>query len=158
MTPSKTATLLKPAPGIHNATSCLPSPFVSSETVSCTPVLSRAGVLFVIPPLGPHGLTPGVLAPSQGYAVPVHQRLLTSSEPLMNTPRFPGHSGYTKSQCCAGAPRLPTSGSELSLLILVRMPSSSTTENSPVAYTQFLHWRPSLHLHATGSAFSTIPP
>ena len=95
---------------------------------------------------------------SQGYAVPVHQRLLTSSEPLMNAPRFPGHSGYTKSHCCAGAPRLSTSGSALSLLILVSMPPSSTTENSPVAYTQFLHWRRSLHLHATGSAFSTIPP
>jgi hypothetical protein len=35
---------------------------------------------------------------------------------------------------------------------------SSTTENSPVAYTQFLHWRHSLHLHATDSAFSCIPP
>jgi hypothetical protein len=76
----------------------------------------------------------------------------------MNTPRFPGRAGYTKSQCCAGAPRLPTSGSELSLLILVSMLPSSTTENSPVAYTQFLHWRHSLHLHATDSAFSTTPP
>ena len=76
----------------------------------------------------------------------------------MNTPRFPGHAGYTKSRCCAGAPRLPTSGSQLSLLILVSMLPSSTTENSPVAYTQFLHWRRSLHLHATDSAFSCIPP
>jgi hypothetical protein len=59
----------------------------------------------------------------------------------MNTLRFPGRAGYTKSRCCAGAPRLPTSGSELSLLILVSMLPSSTTENSPVAYTQFLTWR-----------------
>ena len=44
----------------------------------------------------------------------------------MNTPRFPGRAGYTKSRCCAGAPRLPTSGSELSLLILVSMLPSST--------------------------------
>ena len=64
----------------------------------------------------------------------------------MDTPRFPGRAGYMKSRCCAGAPRLPTSGSELSLLILVSMLPSSTTENSPVAYTQFLHWRHSLHL------------
>jgi hypothetical protein len=76
----------------------------------------------------------------------------------MNTPRFPGRAGYTKSQCCAGAPRLPTSGSELSLLILVSMLPSSTTENSPVAHTQFLHWRHSLHPHATDSAFSCTPP
>jgi hypothetical protein len=106
----------------------------------------------VIPSLGPHRLTPEVLAP--GYIVPVHQHLLTSSEPLMNTPRFPGRAGYTRSRCCAGAPRLPTSGSELSLLILVSMLPSSTTENSPVAYAQFLHWRYRLHLHATDSAFS----
>jgi hypothetical protein len=57
-----------------------------------------------------------------------------------------------------GVPRLPTSGSELSLLILVSMLPSATTENSPVAYTQFLHWRHSLYLHATDSAFSCIPP
>jgi len=59
----------------------------------------------------------------------------------MNTLRFPGRAGYTKSRCRAGAPRLPTSGSELSLLILVSMLPSSTAENSPVAYTQFLTWR-----------------
>jgi hypothetical protein len=112
----------------------------------------------VIPSLGPHGPYPRGPRSGQGYIVPVHQHLLTSSEPLMDTPRFPGRAGYTKSRCCAGAPRLPTSGSELSLLILVSMLPSSTTENSPVAYTQFLHWRHSLHLHATDSAFSTTPP
>jgi len=55
--------LFKPAPGMRNATDRLPSPFVSSETETWTPVLSRAGILFVIPSLGPHGLTPEVLAP-----------------------------------------------------------------------------------------------
>jgi hypothetical protein len=54
--------------------------------------------------------------------------------------------------------RLPTSGSELSLLILVSMQPSMTTENPPVAYTQFLHRRHSLHLRKKDSAFSSIPP
>ena len=90
---------------------------------------------------GPRGPRSG-----QGYIVPVHQHLLTSSEPLTSTPRFPSLTGYTESLCCAGAPRLLTSGSELSLLILVSMQPSMTTENPPVAYTQFLHWRHSLHL------------
>ena|ERR1700733_3644254 len=62
---------------------------------------------------------------------------------------FPAFAGYTGSLCCAGAPRLPTSGSELSLLILVSMQPSMTTENPPVAYTQFLHRRHSLHLQKT---------
>ena len=150
----RSVALFKPTPGIRNATDCLPSPFVSSETESWTPVLSRAGSPLrdtVIRASRPYPRGP---RSGQGYVVPVHQHLLTSSEPLMNTPRFPGRSGYTKSQCCAGAPRLPTSGSELSLPILVSMLPSSTPENSSVAYTQFLHWRHSLHLHATGSAFS----
>src|ERR1039458_5289524 len=82
----------------------------------------------------------------QGYSVPVHQHLLTSSEPLTSTPRFPSFAGYTESLCCAGAPRLPTSGSELSLFILVSMQPYMPTENPPVAYTQFLHRRHSLHL------------
>ena len=49
-----------------------------------------------------------------------------------------------------------TSGSELSLLILVSMQPSMTTENPPVAYTQFLHQQHSLHLRKTDSAFSSI--
>ena len=53
--------------------------------------------------------------------------------------------------------RLPPSGSELSLLILVSMQPSMTTEK-PVAYTQFLHRRHSLHLRKKDSAFSSIPP
>ena len=73
----------------------------------------------------------------RGYIVPVHRHLLTSSDPLACTLPISRHSLVnTESRCCAGAPRLPTSGSELSLLILVSMQSSMTTENSPVAYTQ----------------------
>ena len=143
---------------MHSATSCLPFTIRTSRDCvlysrsepgrsSLHGTVIRASRPY---PRGPRS--------SQGYAVPVHPRLLTSSEPLMDTPRFPGHSGYTESQCCAGAPRPPTSGSELSLLILVGMLSSSTTENSPVACAQFLHWRHGLHLHETDSAFSTPPP
>ena len=151
-------TQFKPAPGIRNAT----KPFAFTlRIVRVLDLYSRSEpgrntlrdtVMRASRPY-PRGPRSG-----QGYSVPVHQHLLTSSESLMNTPRFPGRAGYTKSLCCAGAPRLPTSGSELSLLILVSMLPSSTTENSPVAYTQFLHWRHSLHLHATDSAFSTPPP
>ena len=94
----------------------------------------------------------------QGYSVPVHQHLLTSSDPLTSTPRFPSYAGYTRSLCCAGAPRPPASGSELSLLILVSMQPSMTTENPPVAHTQFLHRRHGLHPQKKDSAFSSIPP
>jgi hypothetical protein len=149
--------LFKPAPGMRNPANGLPSSFVSSKTGTCDSVLCRTGRLFLIPSLGLTAL-PQRSSLRSGLCCPVHQHLLTSSEPLMNTPRFPGRAGYTKSRCCAGAPRLPTSGSELSPLILVSMLPSSTTENSPVAHTQFLHWRRSLHLHATDSAFSTPPP
>ena len=38
--------LLKPAPGIHNATDSSLSLFVSFKTETCTPVLSRAGTPF----------------------------------------------------------------------------------------------------------------
>jgi hypothetical protein len=61
--PSCLLNLLKPAPGMRNPTDSLLPSFVLSETVTCDPVLSRAGLLFVIPSLGPHGLTPEVLAP-----------------------------------------------------------------------------------------------
>ena len=57
------ADLLKPAPGVRNPTDSLLPSFVSSEIETRDPVLSRAGFLFVIPSLGPHGLTPEVLAP-----------------------------------------------------------------------------------------------
>jgi hypothetical protein len=149
--------LLKPAPGVRNATYSLLPSFVSSKTGTCDPVLSRQvfssdTVIRASRPY-PRGPRSG-----QGCIVPVHQHLLTSSDPLACTPRFPGFRRLYGEPCCAGAPRLPTSGSELSLLILVSMQPSMTTENPPVAYTQFLHRRHSLHLRTTDSAFSSIPP
>ena len=109
-----------------------------------------------IPSLGPHGLTPEVLAPVRvvvSLSINTYSPHPSHSCALSD---FPAFAGYTESLCCAGAPRLPTSGSELSLLILVSMQPSMTTENSPVAYTQFLHRRHSLHLRKTDSAFSSI--
>ncbi len=53
---------------------------------------------------------------SPGYSVPVHQHLI---DPIRATGRHIPTSrlcGYTKRLSCAGAPRPPTSGSELSLL------------------------------------------
>ena len=150
--------MLKPAPGVRNAPDSLLSSFVSSKADTCNPVLSRAG--FPLRDTVTRASRPYPRGPrsGQGYVVPVHQHLLTSSDPLTSTPRFPSFAGYTGSLCCAGAPRPPATGSELSLLILVSMQPSMTTENPPVAYTQFLHRRHSLHLRKKDSAFSSIPP
>lgn len=52
---------------------------------------------------------------SPGYSVPVHQHLI---DPIRATGKHVPTSrlcGYTKRLSCAGAPRTPTSGSELSL-------------------------------------------
>ena len=54
--------LLKPAPGVRNAIDSLLSSFVSSKTETVIPDLP-GGLSLPIPPLGPHGLTPEVLAP-----------------------------------------------------------------------------------------------
>jgi len=77
----------------------------------------------------------------QGYSVPVPHHLLTSSEPLKDTPRFPGLAGYTRSLGCAGAPRPPMSGSELSLTIPSRHVALCDSGRPAAAYTQFLHRR-----------------
>src|ERR1039457_505743 len=151
--------LLKLAPSIRSPMFGLLPSFAPLESQTLLPVLSRAG--FPLRDTVTRASRPYPRGPrsGQGYSVPVHQHLLTSSDPLTSTPRFPSYAGYTESLCCAGAPsRLPMSGSELSLLILVSMQPSMTTENPPVAYTQFLHRRHSLHLRKKDSAFSSIPP
>lgn len=149
--------LLKPAPGIHNTLRSLPSPFVSVQIETWFPALSRAGILFRYRHSSLTALPQRSSLRSGLYCVPVHQHLLTSSEPLTCTSQFPGSAGYTRSLGCAGAPRPPMSGSELSLLTLLDMSSSSTPEKSVTASIQFLrHQRwPSPRYHGFG--FLKVP-
>ena len=63
----------------------------------------------------------------------------TSSAPLGCTSRFRRLAAYTECLRCAGAPRRPPSGSELSLMLFHNMSSSETTGNSSAALTQLLH-------------------
>jgi len=61
----------------------------------------------------------------------------TSSVPLGGTSRFRRLAAYTECLRCAGAPRRPPSGSELSLMLFHNMSSSETTGNSSAAITQY---------------------
>jgi hypothetical protein len=63
----------------------------------------------------------------------------TSSVPLGGTSRFRRLAAYTECLRCAGAPRRPPSGSELSLMLFHNMSSSETTGNSSAALSQLLH-------------------
>ena len=65
----------------------------------------------------PFGLSPYPRGPrsSPGYSVPVHQHLLDPIRATGKTVPTSRLCGYTKRLSCAGAPRPPTSGSELSL-------------------------------------------
>jgi hypothetical protein len=92
-----------------------------------------------------------------GYSVPVHQHLI---DPIRATGKHVPTSrlcGYTKRLSCAGAPRPPASGSELSLQILIDMSPSLTPEKSVAARIQFLRHKHGLRLIPTGSAFSSFP-
>src|ERR1017187_7493085 len=152
------ADLLKPAPGVRNATNSLLSSFVSSKTGTRDPVLSRAGILFRYRHSSLTAL-PQRSSLRSGLYCPCPSTLIDLIRPTHeHSPISQLTAGYTESLCCAGAPRPPASGSELSLLVLVSMQPSMTTENPPVAYTQFLHQRHSLHLRKKDSAFSSIPP
>ncbi len=81
--------------------------------------------------------TPGALTPVR---VIVSRSILAypaPSAPLRGTSRFPGRAGYTRRLRCAGAPRRPQSGSELSLHIPSRHvavcdPGESVGCSSPV--------------------------
>ena len=52
-----------------------------------------------------------------GCSVPVRHHLSAPSAPLAGTSRFHRIAAYTRCLRCAGAPRRPASGSELSLHI-----------------------------------------
>src|SRR5262249_50572749 len=76
-----------------------------------------------------------------GYAVPVHHHFSAPSAPLAGTSRLHRHAASTRCLRCAGAPRRPTSASELSLTFLLDMSSSETPGSPSAAYTQSLRRR-----------------
>jgi len=108
---------LKPAPGIRRPPSSLHPPFV--HLVVATMDRSESGLRtrsctamrWNTPP------TPGALAQVR---VVLSRSVITysaPSAPLAGTSRFHRMAAYTRCLRCAGAPRRPTSGSGLSLLI-----------------------------------------
>ena len=147
---------LKPAPGIRDCSVGLHPPFAWLWSDILSPALSRGDDPSAMPPFG---LTPYPRDPrsDSGCSVPIHHHLF---DPIRATGKHVPISrmrGYTERLCCAGAPRPPASGSELSLPILLDMSSSSTPEKSVAAFIQFLRHRHGLHPVPTGSAFSTFP-
>jgi hypothetical protein len=77
----------------------------------------------------------------------------TSSVPLGGTSRFRRLAAYTECLRCAGAPRRPPSGSELSLMLFHNMSSSETTGTSSAALTQYFTENSGLQLGIKVSAF-----
>ena len=95
--------LLKLAPSIRSPMFGLLPSFAPLESQTLLPVLSRAG--FPLRDTVTRASRPYPRGPrsGQGYSVPVHQHLLTSSDPLTSTPRFPSYAGYTKSLMLCGS-------------------------------------------------------
>src|SRR5208337_4741177 len=95
----------------------------------------RLGVGVVLRPRGPRS--------GPGYSVPILLRLSTPSAPLAGTSQFRRPATYMRCLRCAGAPRRPASGSELSLSI----PSRHAAPYVPgeigtvfIQFFQFRHW------------------
>jgi hypothetical protein len=109
---------VKLAPSIPVPHLSLPPPFVHALVLQLSPI--KAGVLDVWhAPLCERlcRSTPGVLAPVR---VMLSRSIFTSSTPsapLAGTSRLHGTAAYTRRLRCTGAPRRPTSGSELSLSV-----------------------------------------
>ena len=133
--------LFKLAPSIRRPISGLPPSFAPVESQTLTPVLCREGALIATPSFGLHSPAPGALAPVGVIVSPSIDAYSAPSEPLVNTFRLPGLAGYTKRLGCAGAPRPPTSGSELSLTVPSRHVALCDSGRPAAACTQFLHHR-----------------
>jgi hypothetical protein len=108
---------LKPAPGIRQLTLGLPPSFAHFVVSVGSPVLCRADDS-IVRRLGV-GLysAPGALAPLRvilSRCINAYRPHPTHSQAHHD---FAGYATYTQCLRCAGAPRRPASGSELSLLI-----------------------------------------
>ena len=108
---------LKPAPDIRCPPSSLPPLFVHLGVSRGYPALCRATDSIAHRHGGILLLHPGVLARVRVIVSRSVITYATPSVPLMGTPRFHRKAAYTRCLRCAGAPRRPTSGSGLSLLI-----------------------------------------
>src|SRR6476660_1059184 len=115
--PSQHVNQLKLAPGMHCSTSGLSSPFVHLVANIGYPVLSRAAGSIVHHQEAEYSATPEVLAPVRVVLSRSIITYSTSSAPLTGTSQFHRTAAYMRCLRCAGAPRRPASGSELSLLI-----------------------------------------
>jgi hypothetical protein len=93
-----------------------------------------------------------------GYSVPVHQRLSAPSDPLAGTSRFRRFTTYTRCLRCAGAPRRPTSGSELSLPVPSWHAALYVPGKIRILFLQSTDSNMGLRQDLNGSALPTILP
>ena len=106
---------------------------------------------------GPPRSTPGALAPVR---VILSRSIITysaPSAPLAGTARFHRPAAYTRCLRCAGVPRRPTSGSELSRTIPSRHVVLYDSGRPAVACAQFLPRRRWPSPHDYGLGYSVIP-
>jgi len=108
---------LKPAPGIRCPPSSLPPLFVHLGVIAVIPHCVGPQTRLRTAMEGYYSSTPGVLARVRVIVSRSVITYATPSVPLVGTPRFHRKAAYTRCLRCAGAPRRPTSGSGLSLLI-----------------------------------------
>src|SRR6476619_6226174 len=108
---------LKPAPGMRCPPSSLQSALRAPRGQRGYPALCRAADSIGTAMEGYYSSTPGVLARVRVIVSRSVITYATPSVPLVGTSRFHRKAAYTRCLRCAGAPRRPTSGSGLSLLI-----------------------------------------
>src|SRR6202790_3727758 len=109
---------LKPAPGMRRPTSSLHPPFARLVVSTVVPLCVGPPTRLRTAVEGHYPSAPGALAQVR---VIVSRTVITysaQSAPLAGTSRFHRMAAYTRCLRCAGAPRRPASGSELSLRIL----------------------------------------
>src|SRR6202140_1388544 len=109
---------LKPAPGMRRPTSSLHPPFARLVVSTVVPLCVGPPTRLRTAVEGHYSSAPGALAQVR---VIVSRTVITYSAPsvpLAGTSRLHRMAAYTRCLRCAGAPRRPASGSELSLLIL----------------------------------------
>jgi hypothetical protein len=149
---------LKPAPGIRRWMSGLPPSFAHRVVRVGCPALGRADDSLVCR----HGVglysAPGALAPARvilSRAINAYWPHPTHSQAHRD---FAVSATYTRCLRCAGAPRRPASGSELSLRIPSRHAVPYVPGEIEIVLIQFLDSDIGLHRDLSGSALPCILP
>jgi len=149
---------LKPAPGIRRWTPGLPPSFAHRVVRVGCPALCRADDCLVCR----HGVglysAPGALAPDRvilSRAINAYRPHPTHSQAHRD---FAISVTYTRCLRCAGAPRRPVSGSELSLRIPSRHAVPCVPGEIEIVLIQFLDSDIGLHRDLSGSALPFILP